>query len=320
MTFLVFAYNEAKRIRHVLDHAQNWATEIVVLDKGSTDGTREICQSYGAPVRLISIPYSERGHENYTTLIAEHTTEDWIFLSTCSEVPTRKLIKACQEIIAAKANQLDLIYVPRLMYYFGLHRSPENGGVAYYPFLFHKDRVQITGEIHNNFHARDVSRTFRIPYTEDCCVHHMTHPTVQSFWLASLDYFEVETQNEGPPEKLIRESFKNIEKLSKRMLLEGDNWLPFYCALASYEMGKALSIWEKAEGKDRAALKYEKLANQLIAEEWTKTPSDSSIGSPSVIPANRYRALKPLIVGMAQLPYLLVKLSYAFRRPKIKND
>ncbi len=320
MTFLIFAYNEAKRIRHVLDHAQKWAKEVVVLDKGSTDGTLEICRSYGDRVRVVSIPFSERGHEDYSTLIPQNATEDWIFLSTCSEVPTRKLIEKCQEILATKGDQLDLIYVPRLMYFFGMHRSPENGGVAYYPFLFHKSRALITLEIHNNFQARDATRTYRIPYAEDCCVHHMTHPTVRSFWLASLDYFAMEVQKDDPPEKAIRDSFKNIEKLSKRMLLEGESWLPFYCALASYEMGKALSVWEKAQGPDRAAQKYEELARHLVAGEWLGTPSTPLVKSSAGARIFNSRALKPLIVGLAKLPYLLVKLSLAFQKPKIKGD
>jgi len=320
MTFLVFAYNEAKRIRHVLDHAQKWAKEIVILDKGSTDGTLEICRSYGDRVRVVSIPFTERGHEDYSTLIPENVTGDWIFLSTCSEIPTRKLIEKCEETLAAQADQLDVIYVPRLMYFFGVHRSPENGGVAFYPFLFHKDRVVITNQIHDNFNARDAARTFRIPYAEDCCVHHMTHPTVRSFWNASLGYFEVETQKDVPPEKAIRDSLKNIEKLSKRMLLEGESWLPFYCSLASYELGKALSVWEKAQGPDRATQKYEELAKHVVATEWLGTPSTAPVKPTTGSRLLNSRALKPLIVGLVQLPYLFVKISYAFRKPKIKGD
>jgi len=321
MTFLVFVYNEAKRIRHVLDHADKWATEILILDKGSTDGTLEICQSYGAPVRVVSIPYSERGHEDYPHCMTQYASEDWVFYGTCSEVPTRKLIETCQKILETKADDLDLIYVPRLMYFFGLHRSPENGGVAYYPFLFHKKRVIVTHEIHNNFHVHDAARSYRIPYAEDCCVHHMTHPTVRSFWLASLGYFDVEAQKEAPPEKIIRESFKSIEKLSKRMLLEGDSWLPFYCALASYEMGKVLAIWEKAQGgPNRAPQQYEELAKHLVAEEWMKTPSTSPIQPSTASKLTQYKALKPLIIGLAKLPYILVKISGAFKKPKIKSD
>jgi hypothetical protein len=319
MTFLFFAYNEARRIGHVLDHATKWAKEIVVFDKGSTDGTLDICRSYGNRVRVVSIPFTDRGHEDYAALIPAHATEDWVFMSTCSEIPTRKLIETCEEIIAAKGDQLDLIFVPRLMYFFGLHRSPDNGGIAYYPFLFHKERVVITLNIHDNFHARDASRTLRIPYAEDCCVHHMTHPTVRSFWLASLDYFAMEIKKGDSPETSIRDSFKNIEKLSKRMLVEGESWLPFYCALASYELGKALSVWEKAQGPERATQKYRELAQQLVAEEWLGKTA-RTLKTPALVRVVNSMLVKPLIVMLAKFPYLLVKVSFAFRKLKIKGD
>jgi hypothetical protein len=319
MTFLAFVYNEAKRIRHVLDHAKEWATEILILDKGSTDGTVEICQSYGAPVKVVPIPFTERGHEDYPFHMTQHASEDWVFYGTCSEVPTRKVIEKCRELVANRGEELDLIYVPRLMYFFGVHRSEANGGIAYYPFLFHKKRVIITHDIHNNFHAKDKARTFRIPFAEDCCVHHMTHPTVRSFWNATLGYLDVEAQKTDPPEKIIRESFKNVEKLSKRMLLEGDSWLPFYCSLASYELGKALMVWEKAQGKESAVQRYEEIAQNVVATEWKKTPGVEPLKSSFGYRLANSRALKPLIIGLAQLPYLWVKFSMIFKQPKIKD-
>ncbi len=320
MTFFIFVFNEAKRIGPVLDHACKWANEVVILDKGSTDGTLEICRSYGDRVRVFNIPYTDRGHEDYSVLIPQYATEEWVFLSTCSEIPTYKLIAHCQKILSEKADQLDLIYIPRLMYLFGLHRSPENGGVAYYPFLFHKTRVLMTSDIHNNFHARSPDRTYRIPFSEDCCVHHLSYPTVRSYWLSSLDYFGMEVKKDETPEKAIRECFKNIEKLSKRMLLEGKNWFPFYCAIASYELGKALSVWEKAQEPDRAVLKYKELAQQIVAREWlgeAPAPSHKSSAAVRVINSS---VLKPLIVVLAKIPYLVVKVLLAFRRLKIKDD
>ena len=42
ISFIVPSYNEAARITPVLEHATRWADEVVVMDKGSTDGTLEI--------------------------------------------------------------------------------------------------------------------------------------------------------------------------------------------------------------------------------------------------------------------------------------
>jgi glycosyltransferase involved in cell wall biosynthesis len=321
ISFLVPVYNEASRIGLVLWHATRWADEVVVMDKGSTDGTLEICRGFGDQVRIVSLPFSERGHEDFT-LIPGYVSHDWIFFGTCSEVPTRKLIAKCREALDAKGDALDLLFVPRLMYFFGVNRAPENGGVSYYPFLFHKGRVVITNDIHDNFRAREKARTLRIPFEPDCCVHHFTHPTVRSFWLSSLTYFAAEVQKDGPPEKVIREAFKGVEKLSKRVLMEGDNWIPFYCALATYELGRALSVWEKAQGPPgTAAKKYAELAQQILGQEWTD-PASARPASPLAngVRVASGRALKPLIVVLARFPYLVLKLSMAFRRFRIKGD
>jgi glycosyltransferase involved in cell wall biosynthesis len=323
ITFLVPAYNEVARIGMVLEHATRWADEVVVMDKGSTDGTLDLCHRFGDRVRVVPIPFSERSHENFT-LIPGYVSEGWVFFGTCSEIPTHMLIEKCREALEARGDELDLLYVPRLMYFFGVSRAPENGGVSYYPFLFHRDRVVITNDINDNFHASDPARTLRIPYEPDCCVHHFTHPTVRSFWLSSLTYFSAEVQKDGPPEKVIREAFKGIEKLSRRVLMEGENWIPFYCALASYELGRALSVWEKAQGPPgTAAKKYMEMSQELLGREWTapvSVPTASAAKFANGVRIASGRALKPLIVVLSRFPYLVLKLSMAFRKFKITDD
>ena len=56
VSICIGAYNRKDYIRECVDSAlaQNWpAKEIVVVDDASTDGTREILQSYGDAIRLI---------------------------------------------------------------------------------------------------------------------------------------------------------------------------------------------------------------------------------------------------------------------------
>jgi glycosyltransferase involved in cell wall biosynthesis len=318
ISFIVPAYNEAARIGAVLEHATRWADEVVVMDKGSTDGTLDICRSFGDKVRVQPIPLSERGHEKVTDL-PKFVENDWVFCGTCSEVPTRELIEACRDLLDRREAELDLIYVPRRMYAFGLHCSNPEWSVCHYPFFFHRTRARITEDLHDNFHAPDPARTYRIPYRETCCVHHMTYPTARSFWLASMQYFEAETRKEIDADKSIRQSFKNIERISQKVLEDGDNWVPFYCAFVSYELGKALHVWEKARGKDQGPQLYEKLTARLLASEWTH-PSASDAPLPTAPSGVSVGDAKPLAATLAGLPYLLFKATMLFRKivPKKK--
>jgi hypothetical protein len=312
ISFIVPTYNEATRIGAVLEHATRWADEVVIMDKGSTDGTLELCRKFGDKVAIQSIPYSERGHEKLSD-IPKLVQNDWVFLGTCSEVPTKKLIEACREILDAREAELDLVYVPRRMYAFGLHCSNPDWSVCHYPFLFQRGRTRITDDIHDNFHAPDPARTYRIPYTEACCVHHMTYPTARSFWLASMQYFEAETKKDRPPEKTIRQSFKNVERISQKVLQDGDNWVPFYCAFVSYELGKALHVWEQARGKEQGPLAYKNLTEDLVAREWTGTVSATT--PPRTAPSGiSLSDEKSVAASLARMPYLLVKISMLFRR------
>jgi glycosyltransferase involved in cell wall biosynthesis len=312
ISFIVPAYNEAARIGPVLEHATRWADEVVIMDKGSTDETLEICRNAGEKVFIRTIPFSERGHEKLSE-IPGLVRNDWVFLGTCSEIPTKKLIEACRQILDQRESELDLVYVPRRMYAFGLHCSNPGWGVCHYPFLFHRRRARITDDVHDNFHAPDPTRTTRIPYAEDCCVHHMTYPTARSFWLASMQYFEAEIKKDLPPDKSIRQSFKNIERISQKVLQDGENWIPFYCAFVSYELGKALHVWEKARGRDEALLLYKNLTDHVLASEWTHT-SDPSAALPPAPRGVPVAGLKPLAATLARLPYLLIKGTMLLRK------
>lgn len=316
ISFLAPVYNEASRIRNVIEHALCWADEIIIADKGSTDGTLDICRSYGDRVRVTPIPFTERGHEKMTDMPAL-ASNDWIFYGTCSEIPTRQLIESCRAILDRDGGQIDLVYVPRRMYFFGLHFTADNWGVCHYPFLIHRTRTVVTNTIHDNFHAADPARTRRVPYSEDCCVHHLTHPTVGSFWKSSAQYFEVEARETKNPEKEIRQCLKNIDKLSQRVLVEGENWLPFYCSLASYELGKALYVWESSREAKTAAPYYSQLAQHLLHKEWNvpveKASEPVEIADP-IKQSGMLAGVKPILSATSRFPYMLIKITLGLKR------
>ena len=50
ISVIIVAMNEAHDIGDCLASVRDWATEMIVFDSGSTDGTQDICRSYGARV------------------------------------------------------------------------------------------------------------------------------------------------------------------------------------------------------------------------------------------------------------------------------
>jgi hypothetical protein len=199
------------------------------------------------------------------------------------------------------------------MYSFGLHCSNPKWGVCYYPFLFHRTRTRIVNDVHDNFHADDPARVYRIPYSEDCCVYHLTHPTAKAFWLSSLHYFEAELQKPTSHEKAIRQCFKNIDRMAQKVLQDNENWVPFYCAFASYELGKALHVWERSRGKETAFHLYDNLRQHLLTREWN-CPNTAEIPALPETPKINVPDARPMAAFLARLPYELFKLMSLFRR------
>jgi FkbM family methyltransferase len=280
ITFLVGCFNEESRIGDVLAHAVQWANEVLVVDKGSTDRTRAICQNYAPRVRLVEVPFSPQGNDD-TVAASRLPINDWIWYGTCSEIPTKKIVALAKEIIF-KNPDLHLLYIPRKIHSFGCDTAESPWGIAKYPFLINRSRVVITNTIHNNFHPHDPSKTAEVPYSKDCCVHHFTHATAKGYLSAMAQYFEAESQRPEQAE-VIDNALKNLAGRSDLRPLLGSDSFGLECAWRSYWLGVALHGWERLRGID-VIEKYAAQRRQLLQEEW---PNNTPSSNPNIAwPAN----------------------------------
>jgi FkbM family methyltransferase len=268
ITCITFVHNEEGRIADVLRHAVQWADEVLILDKQSTDRTRAVCAEFGGKVRVVEIPFTPQGHDDMVSAcrLASH---DWIWLGTASEIPTGKLIEAAKQILAERPD-LDLVYVPRKVYSFGFYSAESPWAILHYPFLLNRRRAQITNTIHNNFRAADKENTAKIPFADDCCVHHFTHTTARAYVAAMAQYFEAEAQRPDQPE-IIEESIDTLDRRPPLRQSAGKEVFGLECAWRIYSLGKALFAWEKLRGLD-ANQSYRQLRADLLQTEW-KAPN-----------------------------------------------
>jgi FkbM family methyltransferase len=282
LTYLMFVYNEESRIADILRHAVQWADEVLVLDKQSTDRTRAICAEYGA--RVVEIPFAPQGHDDMVSAcrLARH---DWIWLGTASEIPTRKVVDEARRILGAKPS-LDLVYVPRKIYSFGMFTADSPWGVRHYPFLINRRQVTITNTIHNNFRPHDKSNTVKIEYADDCCVHHYTHTTAKSYMAAMTQYFEAEVERPDVP-ALTKDAVARAEGRPELQTLAGTDAFGFECGWRLYWLGTALYGWEKMRGVDAPQIYREQRA-ALLQRDWPTAGAparrDSGPPAPSLAP------------------------------------
>jgi hypothetical protein len=283
ISFLVPSFNEEARIASVLAQALCWADEVIVVNKSSTDRTEEIARAYNSRVRVLTIPFTPQGQEQADVWV-EHATHDWIFIGTCSEVPTRQLIEKMRLVLGSRGDDLDLVMVPRRMYSLGSHHPTSPWNVAYYPFLIHRHRAVITNVIHEHFKAADPTRIATIPYSEECCVHHLTHPSARRFIEVHAEYARVEAAVERDPALAIIGWLKNLHHGLPGIMRTGNDWAGIFSCWALYNLMNVLLTWEKARGLDVPA-HYQQLRNRLLAEEWgvaDGTPQALSIPQPTI--------------------------------------
>ncbi|MFL6428460.1 MAG: glycosyltransferase family 2 protein [Acidobacteriaceae bacterium] len=101
-----------------------WADEIVIVDSGSTDGTRAIAQSYGT--RFITEPW--RGFAAQKNFAISLCTSEWVLSLDADEAVSPELAASLQKIISASPSHT--AYAVRRRNFF-LGRWMRHGG--YYP-------------------------------------------------------------------------------------------------------------------------------------------------------------------------------------------
>jgi (heptosyl)LPS beta-1,4-glucosyltransferase len=96
--------NEEQRLRDCLC-SLTWATEIIVLDSGSSDATVAIAKEY---TDKVYVNKDWLGFGPQRQLAQEYATCDWVFAIDADEVVSLELAESIQQ--AAKPDNLDNVY------------------------------------------------------------------------------------------------------------------------------------------------------------------------------------------------------------------
>jgi glycosyltransferase involved in cell wall biosynthesis len=122
LSVVIVAKNEAANIAACLDSVR-WASEIVVLDSGSTDGTQDLCRRAGC--RVIAQPWLGFGPTKRRAV--EAASHDWILSVDADERVTAELAAAILKTL--EAPRFAGYRIRRNSYYLG--RRVRYGGWQY---------------------------------------------------------------------------------------------------------------------------------------------------------------------------------------------
>jgi glycosyltransferase involved in cell wall biosynthesis len=115
LSVAVITLNEEENLPRCLESVRELASEIVVIDSGSTDGTREVAAKFGARFEVHSWP----GHVAQKNFALERCTQPWALCIDADEAVSPELARAIRERFAGGEPSEQGFYVNRLNFYIG---------------------------------------------------------------------------------------------------------------------------------------------------------------------------------------------------------
>jgi glycosyltransferase involved in cell wall biosynthesis len=155
--------NEAANLPRTLK-SLSWAQEIVIVDSGSTDETREIAEASGA--RFFVEPWKGFGRQKNSAIA--RATGEWVLSLDADEEVSAALAGEIQQLLAGKPH-FDAYRIPRLNHFLG--RPLRHGG--YWPDpklrLFRKGAAQFVDRaVHESMQAAVPVGRLKWPLIHHC--------------------------------------------------------------------------------------------------------------------------------------------------------
>lgn len=269
---VLVVYNEEARIEATLRCAL-WCDEIIVVDKQSTDRTREIARRYTNQIHKIL--YSEFDPNDLEKAISIARGE-WILWLTASDVLHPVLAKQIRALIERADFPYDVIHVPYRRYVLGLEtrRSPWYSDLN--PAVFRKRVVKIRYDSVHGAISFDTERHYKMANSNEYCMYHLTHQTADGmierhllYWRAEGRLFPPDTSLGKAALAILRAAYRVFVR--RKTFLMGWNGIALGAAYISYLALSFVYIWEHRHSK--APETYQQIRSSIL-QTWGDPPKD----------------------------------------------
>jgi len=249
LSIVIVTFNEEANLTRTLASVA-WADEIVVVDSGSTDGTRKVAESFRA--KFFVEPWKGFAAQKNSALAK--AAGDWILSLDADEEVEPALAQEIREALAANPSVAGF-WIPRKNFFLG--RWIKHGG--YYP----DPKLRLFRRGAGEFEDRLVHEDIRLAGTTARMRHHLLHhayPTIEDY-LEHMNRYSSLGAHMAAAKRVRRFSFLDIvirprltffyNYVLRLGLLDGREGLLLHLYHAQYVSWKYAKAWERTRSKDR---------------------------------------------------------------------
>ncbi len=274
ISVITVVYNEERRIESFCK-SFSWSDDLIIINKSSTDKTREIALKYTN--KVIDVPYSDTGDE--LKLALEASKNEWILMVTASNIIHPELVKDILKLLNKENFDYEVIMLPFAIYMFGINNDKSPWNVKYTNRLAKKSNIVLGNKVHEEYSV-DSKKIYYMSYDSEKVLYHLTHETLEWFLERHIRYARAEKEKYEERDKALKLCFKELifsilKVIKKRTFFKGWDGLALSLAYISYFIMKYLFVWEKFNGIGTEKYKNirkmnEKLWNNYFEEEEKK--------------------------------------------------
>ncbi len=177
-------YNEEKNLGRCLDSVAGWVDEVVIVDGGSTDSTRDIANKFNAKVIVTDNP--PMFHINKQKAL-EGCTKMWILQLDADEVISDPLRKEIEAIIRTKDSNAPVGYfIPRKNFFLG-HWLRKGGQYPDYVIRLFRNG---SGKFPSKSVHEQIEIAGDVGYLKEPLLHY-TYRTIGEYWKKANAYTQL---------------------------------------------------------------------------------------------------------------------------------
>ena len=205
ITFLVFTFNEERRLEHYLRCILGWG-QIVIIDNHSLDKTREIASRYTEHIYTFQNPGYIENKETMDFALSKVTT-NWVYLGYVDELLPKLLLEQLTQIASERQYRIVEIYRKNFMY----GQEIFNYG-KHHLRMFMPGAVDFTGNVVHKLGKFLVEKNqiYQVQASDQTSLWHFSSYNTNKLELAHNRYAELEAKQRH---EILEQKFSGIRAL-----------------------------------------------------------------------------------------------------------